>query len=344
MKYRMHGANPDKLYSKLGIEMPERIIDFSTNTNVLEFDLKMDFDFNSLVSTYPDDECIELKNKISSIESCSEDEIIVCSGTNEFIYMLASIHAGGKAALLHPLYSEYEKALKGYKVETVDIFSVDDIYRLEDVGLLYICNPNNPTGSLIGKDTIRNIAEYCRERKIKIVLDEAYSFFLADECQTRQLLKEFDNIYIMKSLTKIFNLSGIRIGYVLTDKKNVSEIEEIQPTWSVNAIAQKLALQYLNCEKYINDTRKYYKNERIRFIGKIRELGFEVIDTQVNFFLMKVDNDDEIIEEFMKNGIVTRHTNNFKTLDGKYIRVAVKTVEDNDYFLEILGQISLTNI
>jgi threonine-phosphate decarboxylase len=344
MKYRMHGANPDKLYSKLGIEMPERIIDFSTNTNVLKFNLEMDFDFNNIVSTYPDDECLELKGKLSSIENCSEDEILVCSGTNEFIYMLASLHSGGKAALLQPLYSEYEKALNGYNVETLDIFSIDDIYELEDVDLLYICNPNNPTGSFIDKDTLRNIAEHCRDNKIKIVLDEAYSFFLEGECETRDLVKDFDNIYIMKSLTKIFNLSGIRIGYVVTDKKNVADIEKIQATWSVNSIAQKLAMQYLNCEKYITNTKEYYKNERIRFIGRIRELGFEVMDTQVNFFLMKVDNDDEIIEKFMKKGVVTRHTKNFKTLEGKYIRVAVKTEEDNDYFLKILGQISLTNI
>lgn len=344
MKYRIHGANPDKLYSKLGIEMPERIIDFSTNTNVLKFDLKMDFDFNKMVSTYPDDECLELKSTVSSLENCSEDEILVCSGTNEFIYMLASIHAGGKAALLQPLYSEYEKALNGYNVATVDIFSVDEIYNLEDVDLLYICNPNNPTGNFIDIDTIRKIVDYCRSMSIKVILDEAYSFFLQGECDTRNLLKEFDNIFIMKSLTKIFNLSGIRIGYVLTDKKNIVEIEKIQPTWSVNSIAQNLAVQYLSCEKYITDTKKYYKNERIRFIGKIRELGFEVLDTEVNFFLMKVVNDDEIIEKLMKKGIVTRHTKNFKTLEGGYIRVAVKSKEDNDYFIKILERISLTNI
>lgn len=344
MKYRMHGANPDKLYSKLGIEMPERIIDFSTNTNVLEFNIEMDFDFKSIVSTYPDDECLELKRTLASIESCREDEIIVCSGTNEFIYMLASIHAGGRAALLQPLYSEYEKALRGYGVEILDIFSAEDIFLLEDVDLLYICNPNNPTGSFMGFDEIRNIVAYCKNKNIKVVLDEAYSFFLEDECRTRDLIEEFDNIYIMKSLTKIFNLSGIRIGYVLTDEKNAVEVEAVHPTWSVNSIAQKLAVQYLNCEKYIMNTRKYYKNERKRFIGKIRELGFEVLDTKVNFFLLKVKNDDEIIEKLMRKGIVTRHTKNFKTLEGKYIRVAVKSKEDNDYFTEILSQISLTNI
>lgn len=344
MKYRMHGANPDKLYSKLGIKMPERIIDFSTNTNVLKFDLNMDFDFNKMVSTYPDDECLELKSTLSSIENCSEDEILVCSGTNEFIYMVASIHSGGKAALLQPQYSEYEKALRGYDVETVDIFSVEDIFSLEDVDLLYICNPNNPTGNFIDNDEIREIAEYCRRKNIKIILDEAYSFFLEGECHTTDLIKEFDNIYIMKSLTKIFNLSGIRIGYVLTDVANMAKLEKIHPTWSVNSIAQKLAVQYLNCEKYITNTKKYYKNERKRFIGKIREHGFEVLDTKVNFFLIKVENDDEIIEKLMKKGIVTRHTKNFKTLEGGYIRVAVKSEEDNDYFLEMLTQISLTNI
>lgn len=344
MKYRMHGANPDKLYSKLGIEMPERIIDFSTNTNVLKFDLKMNFDFNKMVSTYPDDECLELKSTISSIENCNEDEILVCSGTNEFIYMLASIHSGGKAALLQPLYSEYEKALNGYNVKTLDIFSVEEIYSLEGVDLLYICNPNNPTGKFIDINTIRNIVKYCSSMNIKVILDEAYSFFLKGKCDTKELLNDFDNIFIMKSLTKIFNLSGIRIGYVLASKINIEELEKIQPTWSVNSIAQKLAIQYLNCEKYIIDTKNYYKNERVRFIGKIRNLGFEVVDSDVNFFLIKVNNADEIIEKLMIKGIVTRHTKNFKTLEGKYIRVAVKLEFENDYFLEILEQISLTNI
>jgi threonine-phosphate decarboxylase len=332
---RLHGANPEKLYKELGVEKTEKIIDFSTNTNVLKFEGDLEIDVLSIAASYPDDECDKLKEAIKENEGCNKEEIFVCNGTNEFIYLMASIIKKG-AALLQPLYSEYERALLAYGVKTNDLFSIKEINHLKDIEVLFICNPNNPTGQNLAEDEIRNIVKVCYEKGIYVIIDEAYSFFLAKENNTNMLLREFDNVYIMKSLTKIYNLSGVRIGYVISSDKNIQKLKEIQPTWSVNGIAQELAYKYLINKKFLEDTKIFYANESKKFIDDIKEIGYEIMDSKSNFFLMKVFEDEKFIKYMLSKGIVVRHTRNFKTLSGKYVRIAVKTREQNEYFTEML--------
>jgi threonine-phosphate decarboxylase len=336
MLNRMHGANPEKIYADLGIKMPERIIDFSTNTNVVPFKSFDPMEIQSLVSSYPDDECLELKSIISQRENCEINRIMVCNGTNEFIYLIASLEQYKRVALLHPLYSEYERALKAYNREILHLYSEEEIGHLTDVNLLYICNPNNPTGKNMSEQKIREIVHLCKKKRIDVVIDEAYSFFLQNENNTGRLIESYNNLYIMKSLTKIYNLSGIRIGYILSSKEKIEALHAVQPTWSVNALAQKLAMMYLKEDHYLMQTKTYYRNEYKWFVAAIHSIGYETMPSDTNFFLMKVKNDKAFILGMLKKGIVVRHTRNFKTLSGKYVRIAIKTREENEIFLEAL--------
>ena len=142
---------------------------------------------------------------------------------------------------------------------------------------------------------------------------------------------------LLRSLTKFFHLSGARIGYVIAQEKIIEALKNFQPSWSVNAIAQALAIKFLNDKNFYDASRKFYKIHTPKFINDLRQSGFEAMNTSVNFFLMKVKNDFKIIKFLLKSGIVVRHTRNFPGLDGRYIRVATRTPEENNFFIETLN-------
>ncbi len=335
---RMHGANPEKVFESFGIPIPEKILDFSTNTNVVPFLQKPKIDWWSIIGEYPDDECISLRTLIGDQEGVEIEQVMFFNGSNEAIYQMVSQKPNGKAALLQPLYGEYEKALKAYNYEIVDLFSEDKIFQLEHCDFLFICNPNNPTGQVMDNQKMEAIARYCQENKIILVLDEAYHYFLDYIKPTSHWIKENEYLLILRSLTKIYGLSGIRLGYCLGHRRRISSLKATHPTWSVNGVAQVLGMAFLRNQNYLKETKSFYAEERIRMVKEIKSLGYKTQPTEVNYFLLSVKNDEEIIRFLLEKSIVVRHTRNFKSLDGKYIRIAVKSCADNDCLIEALRE------
>ena len=167
------------------------------------------------------------------------------------------------------------------------------------------------------------------------IVDEAYIDFVLNDSK-RERLCEFENVIILRSLTKIFHLSGVRIGYVIANEDTISRLKALQPTWSVNSIAQELALRFLNDKEFYEHTRAFYQEHTPKFIESIKIAGFEVMDSSVHYFLIRVKNDIEAIKFLLRAGIVVRHTRNFPDLEGKYIRVATRTPNENKIFVEAI--------
>ncbi|QVK17471.1 threonine-phosphate decarboxylase [Mycoplasmatota bacterium] len=333
MKWRMHGANPEKLYQQFGITMPKKVIDFSDNGNAIKQDKVLNINYEAYFDQYPDDEVIELRRLISERENIPIENILFSNGTNELIYILASFYQNKTVAILHPTYSEYEKALK------VNNVNVDYIYNFEEVKekhvALFVCNPNNPTGRYFNYDTMTKLAKKLEAKNIDLIIDEAYIDFMKKKHQTLDI-KQFNYVYILRSLTKFYHLSGLRIGYVLSHRDNIEEIKNRQPTWSVNSIAQVVSLAYLNDFDFIEKTKEYYEKERNRLFKQLKELGYEVFDSVVNFFVMKIEDDEELIRFLLTKGIVIRHTRNFPSLNGKYVRITIKSIEEDNILIDAL--------
>ena len=338
---RIHGANPEKVFESFGIPIPTKILDFSTNTNVVPFPLRPKIDWWTIVGEYPDDECISLRTLIGDQEGVEINEVMFFNGSNEAIYQMISQKPNGKAALLQPLYGEYEKALTAYNYEIEHLFSEDEIFGLEHCDFLFICNPNNPTGQVMENEKLATIARYCQKNEIVLVLDEAYHYFLDYVTPISHWIKENEYLIILRSLTKIYGLSGIRLGYCLGHKSRISRLKETHPTWSVNGVAQVLGLAYLKDANYLKDTKSFYAGERCRMVKEIHSLGYNTRPTQVNYFLLSVEDDEDIIRFLLSKGIVVRHTRNFKSLDGNYVRIAVKSSVDNDYLIEALREFKI---
>ena len=177
MNWRMHGGNPDKLYRQFGLKMPEKVIDYSDNGNAIYRDKPFNIDYESYFDKYPDDEVLELTNIISKRENILLDNILFANGTNEIIYILASYYQNKIVAILHPTYSEYEKALKAYDVKVEYIFSLANIDEKYDA--LIVCNPNNPTGRYFDYQIMHKLLKELNDKNIDLIIDEAYIDFMS---------------------------------------------------------------------------------------------------------------------------------------------------------------------
>ena len=323
----IHGSNPRNLYSAFGLDPPEKIIDFSTNTNVISWPQNFcDADIESLASNYPDPECFRLREIISERGKVSPSKILFTNGINQAIFLLSGLFADN-TAILQPNYSEYRRAF----TEAHDIFTLDDAEFFRHV---IISNPNNPTGKFI-PDLSRTIA---KNPRTLFIIDEAYIDFLITSESER--LIDFPNVIILRSLTKIFHLSGARIGYVIADENIIDAMKNRMPSWSVNAFAQELALKFLADGEFLRRTRDFYRMNVPVFADGLRDAGFCVMDSDVHYFLVKVDDDSDMIRRLLTRGIAVRHTRNFAGLDGKYIRVAARYPEENNILVSAMIEFS----
>lgn len=327
MENIIHGANPENLYRALNIKMPEKILDFSTNTNILSYSNltwpSININLEKLASNYPDSDCRKLRELISIRENINPERILFTNGINEAIFLLSQIFSCD-SAILQPCYSEYSRAFT----------NAESIFTLETAGkfkCIVITNPNNPTGKYI-PDLSRVIAKF---PDTVFIIDEAYIDFLIDDNKPEKL-HNFENAIILRSLTKIFHLSGVRIGYVIANENIIHALKARQPSWSVNSVAQELAYLFLQDSEFYRDTRNFYRKNTPEFVNMLKASGFEVNNSSVHFFLVRVDDDLETIKFLLRNGIVVRHTRNFAGFDGKYIRVATRRPDENKFFVDIL--------
>jgi len=307
MKWRMHGANPEKLYLQFGIPMPKDVIDFSDNGNAIKKDSALNLNYEAYFDQYPDDEANELRQLIAKRENLSVDHILFSNGTNELIYILASYYQGKKVAILHPTYSEYEKALKAYHVNIEYIFDFSEVKK--EHAALIVCNPNNPTGRYFDNEIMVNLCNQLALLDIDLIIDEAYIDFMSSPHQTLNI-KSFKHVYILRSLTKFYHLSGLRIGYVLSHEENIEKLKNRQPTWSVNSIAQIVSLSYLNDLKFIQKTKSFYYIFMIFLLGCISGLLVIGLAKDIGVDIVKLDpliaaNAVAIIALFNASGRIT---------------------------------------
>ncbi|MCR5347939.1 MAG: pyridoxal phosphate-dependent class II aminotransferase [Fretibacterium sp.] len=331
----LHGANPEKLYAAMGIPMPADVADFSTNASVLPWTVPP-LDLQTLVSHYPDSGCLELRRLIAGREGLSPENVLFVNGSNEALYLLTSCLAGRRAAVLQPAYPEYARALSAYGVETADIFDLEDAVRFDAV---FFSNPCNPTGEYIPRQELRALIEGAPD--VLFIVDEAYiDFLLTEDCPVppwgagQQGLPE--NLVVLRSLTKFYHLSGARAGYVLAPESRAERLKARQPSWSVNAVAQALALFFLRDEGFARESRDFYRREVPRFTGALRNAGIDPRPSSVHFFLIEAEDDERVLRRLLKQGLVVRHTRNFPGLGGRYLRVATRLPEENDRLAEAL--------
>ena len=286
MEFRAHGANPEKLYAAAGLPTPAKIYDFSTNTNAVPQRGGFVPDLRAALEDYPDGDCLALREALAREFGVPAENILVSSGSNEAIYIIASYAAARENLILQPVYGEYKKALDGYGARTRNIFS----------------------------------------------LAEARDFVWTEELPRAP--KILPNVVRLRSLTKIYDLCGARVGALVSHEAAVEKIKARQPEWSVSGLAQQAALWRAGDETLKARTREYYAREIPRLTAALREAGYAVRPTCANFFLVEAPDDEDFIRFMLERGIVVRHTRNFAGLDGKFVRIAARTKDEDDLLIE----------
>lgn len=354
-----HGGNIYKIERDLGIPR-EALIDYSANINPLGVPalLKNNIikEIDSLVN-YPDPDYKDLKSAIADFYQVCEEDILLGNGAAEIIHSCIRRIQPKKAVILQPSFSEYEAALAIVGTELKELYlreenefriEVEEIIREIDdtIDLVILCNPNNPTSTLIARDDLIKILSHCSDNNTFVLIDEAFMDFI-DEEGSISLIGDYDkykNLIIVRAFTKFFGIPGLRLGFGVTSNKSLlKKLKESGLPWNLNTFAGGFGIMLKANNDYITETYKWMREEPLRFATELKSIKkLRVFHPRANFILIKI-LEDNLNTGILKNRlleyrILIRECCNFKGLNNKFFRIAIKDNNTNMYFLKALKE------
>lgn len=360
MNTKKHGGNIYSIVREYGYPARE-ILDFSVNLNPLGTPAaltKMITDNLNEIMYYPDPEYIECRESIGSYHGLPYNLITAGNGATELIFLYCRVIKPAKAIIVAPAFSEYKSALEAvgasisyFELKEKDEFipDIDSLKKELQKGydLAVICNPNNPTGTLLSRKDILSLAETAANSGCRIMVDESFMEFAPGKTSSWSVIDNTmsANIYVIRSLTKIFSMPGLRLGYGISiDGELNSKLAEQKEPWSINVFAAKSTKFLLNDLNYLNETRKHVSEENRFLTENMKNIAWlKTFISPVNYLLLKIFNNmtsSRLCEELLKKKIMVRDASNFMFLNEKFIRIAVKDRESNSRLIDALNDIS----
>ena len=355
LKPCVHGAEVLGAAEESGL-LPQDISDFSSSVNPLGPSKKaLDAAKGafSLIAAYPDSNSNELRQVIANHFSISKGNVVVGNGSTELMYLFAEVFMkkGDKAVMPAPTFGEYESAVRktGETPKFAKLgktFTIEpEAFKREMIGakLVFLCNPNNPTSMLIPQKTLTEIIETAMQQNTLVFLDEDFLEFVEDEKALTMIgkIKKYPNLFILRSFTKIFGLTGLRVGYGIANKEIIDVLLCAKIPWNVNCLAQAAAVAALKDDAHLRVTRELIKKEKTWLQGELEKIGsFKFSVPDANFFFIDIRKSGltakELKNKMLKQGLLIRDCTSFKGLDEFYVRVAVKTHVENERLIEAL--------
>ena len=305
------------------------------------------------INRYPESQLHELVSEIAKYSGVKDSQVIIGGdGADEIIDVLAKtfIDAGDEFIVPLPSYMYYEYLLRQYgakpvyarwdlKENRLDVESIYDSISPK-TRMIFLCSPNNPTGTLIDKEILAEIA--AKNQDILIVIDEAY--FEYSEVTNRDLIDEYDNIFIIRTMSKVLGLAGMRIGYGLACSQIIEYMHRIKPVFSLTRLSFAAALNTFRDTEYIAESiRKGIESRQYLYDETSKIKGLKVFPSKSNFMLIDIRDTGftaaELAEELMKRGVIVRDCTSFKGLDEYWIRISICTLEEDKRFIEILKEV-----
>lgn len=328
-------------------------LDFSANCNPLGTPERVKqaiIESVERLEDYPEVGCGRLKEAIAQYEQVEKKEVICGNGAAELIYSLCRAKKPKKALLPAPTFAEYEQALSSvdceiryFFLEEKEDFRVKESYLealTDDLDILFLCNPNNPTGILMERDFLEKVLLRCRDKGIFAVVDECFLDFVREpeNYTLKAHLKEYKHLFILKAFTKRYAIAGVRLGYGLcADEKILEQMEFMTQPWNVSAMAQAAGLAALKETDYVEAGRKLVFEEAEYMKREMEKLGLKVFPSQANYIFFK--GPEMLFEQCVEKGILIRDCSNYPGLSKGYFRVAVKRHERNVKLIEVLKKI-----
>ena len=329
-----------------------KIIKLASNENTLgpsSRALKALRDFLPKIYLYPEDSCFYLKKELAKKLKVKQENLILGNGSDEIMELISKtfLNPGEKVIYGYPSFLIYETVVRIMGGKPVPVPLIDYTYDLKGMlkaitkktKIIFICNPNNPTGTMISEEEIRVFLKKVSKRII-VVLDEAYRDYVErrDFPNSVKLLKENKNLITLRTFAKIYGLAGLRIGYGIARKEVIDLLSKVRLPFNVNSLAQAAALASLSDEEQAKKTRKMNTLGKKFFYATFRDLSLYYVPTQTNFILINLKrNGKKICQELLRKGIIVREMSAWGM--NNYMRVTIGREEENRSFVQALKKI-----
>lgn len=341
MVRRKHGGRNDPEY------------DFSASVNPLGPPDAVIESLHSLTDEhrdYPNRERENLRRLLASEYDLKESNVLLGAGIGGILSILSPVCDGAHIQVGVPTFTEYED-LVGQRAGTVDPVqfpielndhdAVLSSFEFQTSDFIFLCNPNNPTGSAIPAAVLEKLLSRCEEHQTKLIVDEAY-VDLTDtpgRWSVDYLAGQCDNLVVLKSFTKVYGMAGLRIGYVLGASAILKQLRQWQNPWPVGAPALTAAKEVLSDTDFLARTRDWLKSERTKMLSSLSDIpDITVYDSVTNFVLVHSQHKD-LGSELRTRGIALRDASNFTSLGDGWYRISLQLPDENEYLIRTLKQV-----
>ncbi len=358
----VHGGNVHAWARERG-EKIASVLDYSANINPLGLSKGVrQALINSIeqVIHYPDVEASVLKECISNHYQVDISYITAGNGAVELLYVLAHTLRPKRVLIPAPAFCEYERAARaaGAAIEYMYLSAANDFVldidllcsRLNEIDIVFIGNPNNPTGTLFQVDRLEKLLSAAKKTGTMVVVDESFMDFISDDqvYTGRPLLSYYDNLVILHSLTKFYAIPGLRLGFCLTNSKLTTKLHAAKDPWNVNSLAQAAGVAALADKAYQSKSREVIECQKNALYTKLKALaGVRPFTPAVNYILLDISQSGytaaEVGRALSVYGVLIRNCGNYPGLSPYYMRVAVKLAEQNEILLGHLEQVLRRN-
>lgn len=335
-----HGANPHRLYEQLSIKKPTQIIDFSENVNPAgppSFIREKWDKLFPLISRYPDPLGQPFLSAVAKFHHVKEEHVLLGNGAAEIFSLLATMFYKKRAILIHPTFSEYAATLAANDVEIIHL-EVDDIAtwklpiaqiieEMQQAAILYLCTPNNPTGVLPPKEELLLLIKEAKKANCYLVLDEAFIDWVSEDASMIPFVKENPHIMIVRSMTKMYAIAGIRLGYMIAAPKVIKKLQQKTSHWHINGLAAVIGAICLEEKEFRDEAIRYAQKSREDFTAFLQQYGCKTTDSVTNYISFQLPQPKQskvFFQAMLEKGFVLRHTENFKGMNGEWFRVGMK--------------------
>ena len=353
-----HGGNVWEFSQKYNIPI-DKIIDFSISTNPLgapESALESISAHLKLIKHYPDPNHEWLLESLAESTGVKPSNIIVGNGSTELIYLFNEVFLenGYEALIPVPSFSEYKAAIERFggnmvfiKCDPANGFRLN-IQELEKAistktRIIFLCNPNSPTGVLYEKEDILRVIRFAAERNVLVFLDEDYIDFVDDSKMYSMVeyVNEYNNLFVLRSLTKFFGLAGVRIGFGIGSPELVSALKNVIMPWSVNSLAMFATDAAVKDTDFIKKSRMLVSKSRKEMVDQLKTVPWlKVYPSETNFLLIEIISGDltstQVKQGLAKKGLLIRDCKDFDGLNNKFFRVTVRRPEENKKLIDAI--------
>lgn len=328
----------------------DSIVKLASNENPYGYSAKVDTalaESESSFILYPDGNASNLRKKTASFLGVNENQLIFTNGTDELIQIIsrALLEPGKNAVMATPSFPQYKHnaVIEGAEVREVAVVNGNhDLNKMLSVidgntAVVWVCSPNNPTGSYVPENELRDFLEKVPSDVLAVV-DEAYYEYVDEPYDSLTLLDEFPNLIIMRTFSKIYGLASFRVGYGVSSSENIQTLEPARPPFNTNVLGQLAASVAISDQDFIEACRQKNAEERDKYYTFCQENRLHYYPTQGNFILIDVQNDGDKVAQFLlERGIIVRSGKflGFPT----YLRITIGLEEHNEQVRSALKEL-----